>query len=90
MKEIKASKSFKKDLKRFANQSKKLRKLFDFIDLLRKEEELPPSYHAHMLIGEYCRYMECHIEGDFLLIWVDETSNLIKLVRVGSHSELFG
>ena len=32
MKEIKASKSFKKDLKRYANQPKKLRKLYDFVD----------------------------------------------------------
>ena len=34
--------------------------------------------------------MECHIEGDFLLIWVDEVNNIIELVRLGSHAELFG
>jgi mRNA interferase YafQ len=33
--------------------------------------------------------MECHIESDFLLIWIDETANIIKLIRLGSHSELF-
>jgi mRNA interferase YafQ len=32
--------------------------------------------------------MECHIEGDFLLIWID--GEIIDLLRIGSHSELFG
>ena len=34
--------------------------------------------------------MECHIEGDFLLIWVDGQNDIIELIRLGSHSELFG
>ncbi|MCM1142891.1 MAG: type II toxin-antitoxin system YafQ family toxin [Muribaculum sp.] len=91
MKEIKASKSFKKDLKRFANQPKKLRELYDFVDkYLRTGANIPAKYRAHTLIGDYAGHMECHIEGDYLLIWLDETSNLVKLIRLGSHSELFG
>ena len=34
--------------------------------------------------------MECHINSDFLLIWIDEARDIIELVRLGSHSELFG
>lgn len=30
--------------------------------------------------------MSC--ENDFLLIWIDD--EIVKLVRLGSHSELFG
>ena len=33
--------------------------------------------------------MECHVENDTLLIWWDGESGIIKLVRFGSHSELF-
>ncbi len=33
--------------------------------------------------------MECHIESDFLLIWIDEQKGIVELVRLGSHSELF-
>ena len=33
--------------------------------------------------------MECHIESDFLLIWIDEAARTVSLVRLGSHSELF-
>lgn len=34
--------------------------------------------------------MECHVEGDFLLVWIDETANQIGVLRLGSHSEIFG
>lgn len=47
------------------------------------------EYRAHMLLGDYAGCMECHIGGDFLLVWIDEAANIVKLVRVGSHSELF-
>lgn len=91
MKEIKATKSFKKDLKRYLNQPKKLHDLYDFIDkYLRTGETIPAHYHAHQLIGEYSGHMECHIGSDYLLIWIDESAELIKLIRLGSHSELFG
>ncbi len=91
MKEIKATKSFKKDLIRYANQPKKLRKLYDFVEeYLRSGKPIPPKYHAHVLIGEYAGHMECHIEGDYLLIWYDEEADIIKLIRLGTHSELFG
>lgn len=91
MKEIKSGNQFKKDLKKFANQPKKLMALYHFIDnYLRKEEIIPPKYRAHMLHGDYAGHMECHIEGDFLLIWIDETTKVVKLIRIGSHSELFG
>ena len=35
-------------------------------------------------------YMECHIESDFLLIWCNPNTDTTDLVRLGSHSELFG
>lgn len=90
MKTIKAAGSFKKDLKRYPNQSAKLRKLYEIVELLRCEQPLPQSCRPHMLIGDYAGCMECHIEGDFLLIWIDEASDEIRLVRLGSHSQLFG
>lgn len=41
-----------------------------------------------MLTGDYKGYMECHIKGDFLLIWFHTDTDEINLVRLGSHSEL--
>lgn len=47
------------------------------------------KYLQHNLKGNYTGCLECHIEGDFLLIWYDEESDVIALFRLGSHSELF-
>jgi mRNA interferase YafQ len=57
--------------------------------MLKNEVPLPEKYCVHSLIGNYDGCLECHIEGDFLLIWYDESSNTIALFRLGSHSELF-
>ena len=72
------------------NQLAKLRKLYELVDKLRKNEPIPAEYRPHMLIGDYTGHMECHIENDFLLIWYDKDADVIKLIRLGSHSELFG
>jgi len=57
--------------------------------MLEHEVPLPKELKAHFLEGNYKDCMECHIENDFLLIWIDENSNIIELLRLGSHSELF-
>lgn len=89
MKELRFTKQFKKDLKRFLNQPKKLEALNEVLDMLKREIELPEKYRAHKLIGDYAGCMECHIEGDFLLVWYDEENDVIVVYRLGSHSELF-
>lgn len=90
MKELHFSTQYKKDAKRFRNQPKKMEKVAEILRMLRDEIPIPASYRPHLLTGNYAGCMECHIEGDFLLIWIDETDNLIGVLRLGSHSELFG
>lgn len=57
--------------------------------MLTNNLEIPETFQPHKLIGEYKGCMECHIEGDFLLIWIDKDNNFIDIIRLGSHSELF-
>ena len=90
MKKIFPSSQYKKDLKRYRNQPKKLVALGEIIDMLANGQTIPDEYLPHMLHGEYKGCMECHIQGDFLLIWFDEVNDIVELVRLGSHSELFG
>lgn len=89
MKRLKPSTQYKKDYKRFRNQPEKVGKLFKILELLKNEQPIPEENRPYMLKGEYAGYMECHIEGDFLLIWFDPNTDIINLVRLGSHSELF-
>lgn len=89
MKKLHPTTQYKKDYKRFRNNPDKLRKLMVILSMLQSEIPIPAEYYPHLLSGNYAGFMECHIEGDFLLIWFDRESDQIDLVRLGSHSELF-
>ena len=83
---------FKKDIKRFKNDLKRRAKIVSVIDRLAKGADIPAEMHPHKLIGNYEGCMELHIEGDLLLIWIEQTNayeELIVLSRLGSHSDLF-
>jgi mRNA interferase YafQ len=87
---INLSSKFKKDLKRYKHNTAKVRALGIFIAHLSSSGTVPASYDPHKLHGVYKGCMECHIENDFLLIWIDESTDTIKLLRLGTHHELFG
>lgn len=89
MRELKITSQFKKDLKRYQNQTKRIEKIKVVLRCLQQEEPIPQEYKPHKLLGEYKGYMECHIESDILLIWLDESTGIVKLIRLGTHSELF-
>lgn len=89
MKTVRFSSQFKKDFKRFRNQPRKVERLLQVVRMLENEEPIPQEMKPHMLTGNYSGCMECHIENDYLLIWMDEAEQVIKLLRLGSHSELF-
>lgn len=90
---IEFTSKFKKDLKRLRNNDAKLRKVANVIEMLAQGEDIPASMKPHKLIGNYAGHLELHVEGDLLLIWLEKTElgdMTIYLVRLGSHSELFG
>ena len=53
MKELRYTSQFKKDLKRFLNQPKKLKALNDVLEMLRNEIPLPEKYRQHAFQGNY-------------------------------------
>jgi len=58
--------------------------------LIANDAPLAPEWLDHRLKGEWADHRECHIGGDFLLIYqVDVDVNSINFVRSGTHSELF-
>ena len=88
--EIVLANSFKRDLKAVKKQGKDLSKMQTVVDLLTEGKSLPERCRNHMLTGEYKGYNECHIEPDWLLIYIVENDILtLTLTRTGSHSELF-
>lgn len=83
------STQFKKDLKRYQNKPGKIAALKVVLNSLSETGIIPDSYYPHPLHGDFKGYMECHVEGDMLLLWLDVDKQTIKLARLGSHSEIF-
>lgn len=52
-------------------------------------EQLPEEYVDHALNGDWSGFRECHIGGDFLMIYENTRPDLITFVDLGTHSELF-
>ena len=52
--------------------------------------EIHQKMRPHKLKGDYKENWECHIKPDLLIIWfqIDE-HQVIRLIRIGSHSDLF-
>ncbi len=84
------TKQFDKDLKRMLRSGKNKDKIKTLIRRLINEEVLERKYHDHKLSGKYKGRRECHIEPDWLLIYiVDKKNEKILFERTGSHSALF-
>jgi mRNA interferase YafQ len=79
---------FEKDIKKAKKRGKNLDKLKKVIKLLINEKALPISCRDHSLVGNYSKHRECHIEPDWLLIYM-KNENSIIFERTGSHADLF-
>jgi mRNA interferase YafQ len=56
--------------------------------LIASEGPLGAEWLDHPLTGKWARHRECHVGGDFLLVYrVD--GDLIVFVGCGTHAELF-
>lgn len=83
---------FKRDYKLAVKRGCDPKKLEAVISLLCSEQPLPEFYRDHALENSrnYKGMRECHIQPDWLLVYkiVQETL-ILKLIRTGSHSDLF-
>ena len=93
MRTIKYTNKFKKDFKRekAGQLGKKVESLLnDTTELLKTDKQLPDRYSDHQLSSNLSDCRECHIRPDLLLIYRKPDDSSLELVRLGSHSELFG
>lgn len=88
MKILKLTSQFKKDLKRYKHKTEVINKLETILKILAQGSPVPEENRPHLLTGNYKGYMECHVENDTLLIWWDKDTDIVILVRFGTHSEL--
>ncbi|MCL2204521.1 MAG: type II toxin-antitoxin system YafQ family toxin [Defluviitaleaceae bacterium] len=88
--ELKKTTQFRKDLKRVVKRRLNVDLLDEIIQTLRERKPLDPKHSDHALTGEYAGFRECHIQPDWLLIYMVDGKNLILTAsRTGTHSDLF-
>jgi mRNA interferase YafQ len=83
---------FKRDFKRIraGQYGKELDQiLIGALAFLLADEELPPRYRDHELIGEFADCRDCHPKPDLVLIYRKVGDDMLELMRLGSHSDLF-
>lgn len=89
------TKTFQKDFERLSRSGRyDMHRLKEaMLLLIANDASLGPEWFDHPLKGDWSGYRECHIGGDFLLIYeVDEKagkSGSIVFVRTGTHADLF-
>ncbi len=84
------AKSFLKDWDRLSRTGRYNMRLLKeaMLLLVANDGPLGAEWLDHPLKGEWADHRECHIGGDFLLIY-QATEKTIIFVRAGTHAELF-
>ena len=88
MKRITTGSRFRKDVKLAQRRGMDMSKLRALIEMLAAGKSLPERCRDHPLKGEFANFRDCHIEPDWLLIYATTKEDL-KLVRTGTHGDLF-
>ena len=83
------SHQFKKDFKKIAKLAiPDVVEVGHVIKQLQLGKALPEKYVDHLLSGNWKNYRDCHIKPDLILIYKIESS-VLRLARIGTHSDLF-
>lgn len=89
--EVKYTGKFKKSYKLAKKRGLNIDLLQCVIDKLQRGIPLEDKYRDHELKGKYTGFRECHLQPDWLLIYMIENDILtLTLVDTGTHSDLFG
>lgn len=90
MLEVKLTSKFKKDYKLLKKRRMDIGLLKEVVEKLANQQPLEEKYRDHELTGKYKGFRECHVQPDWLLIYLLEERKLtLTLTRTGSHSDLF-
>ncbi|MEM9243782.1 MAG: type II toxin-antitoxin system YafQ family toxin [Pseudomonadota bacterium] len=81
-------KKFLKDLKLAEKRGKEIRKLKRAMRCIINEKPLGRLFRDHALKGEYTDCRECHIEPNWLLIYLIQDEK-VTFIRTGTHADLF-
>ena len=84
------TKRFRKQLELAGKRGLNIDKLREVMKMIINEQPLPPERCNHPLQGKWKDSLECHIQGDWVLVYeIDDVERKVIFQRTGSHSDLF-
>jgi mRNA interferase YafQ len=84
------TKIFRKQYRLMNKRGMNLDKLIEVMDTITNEQPLPPERCNHPLHGKWKDALECHIQGDWVLVYeIDLATRTVIFHHTGSHSDLF-
>ncbi len=87
---VKYSNRFKRGLRLAAKRGLDISLLEEIVEKLQLGITLDAKYKDHSLSGNYKGCRECHIQPDWLLVYLIENDILtLTLVDTGTHADLF-
>ncbi len=91
MRKIERTSQFKRDYRRELKGRHRISMdaaLVPVLVALANDQPLEPRFHDHALTGEWKDFRDCHVKPDLVLIYQKHESDTLRLIRLGSHSEL--
>jgi len=83
------TKSFRKQYKLMAKRGMEMARLVEVMDMIVNEVPLSPRYRNHPLHGKWKGSFDCHIQGDWVLIYLPDYANrTVTFQATGTHSDL--
>jgi mRNA interferase YafQ len=91
MRKIDYTGQFKRDYKRETKGQHRATldaDLRSVLSALLADQPLEPRHRDHGLTGDWKDHRDCHVKPDLVLIYQKPDNDTLRLVRLGSHSEL--
>ena len=91
MRKIEHTSLFKRDYKREAKGARRATldaKPVSILQALATDQVLAARHRDHALTGDWKDHGDCHVKPDRVLIYHKPDTVTLRLVRLGSHSEL--
>ena len=91
MRTIERTSRFKRDYRRVSrgrHRNDLDERLAVIVNALAHDISLDARHHDHALSGDWSDFRDCHVWPDLVLIYEKPDPQTLRLVRLGSHSEL--
>jgi len=93
MREIEQASAFKRDIRREGKGSNHAilnAVLPKILADLAADVKLAAKYRDHKLTGDWEGYRSCHVTPDLILNYEKPDDKTLRLVRLGTHSKIYG